>query len=56
VLLDDLELAEKLEKEKMKPREDQGISKANADFEALVESLKSVESLYGKEEDEAEGD
>ena len=51
MLLDDLELAEKLEKEKMKPKADRETSKTNVDFEELVDSLKSVESLYREEED-----
>ena len=51
MLLDDLELAEKLEKEKMKPKTDQETSKINVDFEELVDSLKSVELLYREEED-----
>ena len=50
--MDDLELAEKLEKEKMKPKTDRtAIKTFKVDFEELVESLKSVELLYREEED-----
>ena len=51
MLLDTIELAEKLEKEKLKSDLDKEVSVPQVDFEEPVDSLKAVESLYREEED-----
>jgi len=55
VLLDDLELAEKLEKKRVKPAPGpEGSSRENLttfDPEELIRSVKMVEQLYREEEE-----